>query len=340
MSRFSLASCVAVAALAGSAMAQVTLSNSYNATVIGSWTSVLDGTAPTFQRPVSNGPNVPSTALSATATAVRYRLNTIALPAAGSYTATVNFARATATPAGGFIQARYPTGSFNPANAVTGNLGSAFFASTPQFATGSYAFNAAAAGSYDFVDAWTTNTATFGTVITTVTALPDPGALADALTGDVAQTSNFTISSASTDVVQTLDSIRIRGLQHTWAGDLQFSLSNGTTSVQFLVAATPATDSRDFGGDYTFQFGAASIPAFVSGGPALIAPGTYAPSSDFTNAFAGASVGGTWTLSITDIATGDAGRIAGFDLNFTVVPTPGAAALLGLGGLAMARRRR
>ncbi len=185
-----------------------------------------------------------------------------------------------------------------------------------------------------FVSSWSSNTSSLGTMTTTI--IQDPGLLADP-PGSLSDpaTANFTVSSSSTDLVQTLDSITIRGLAHTYSGQLQFTISNGTTSVVFFSNPN-AFDDQDFAGDYTF----------LAGGPALPTEGTVIPSgqigttADFTTAFSGASIGGTWTLSVTDLETGDTGRIAGFDLNFTAVPTPGTAALLGLGGLLAGRCRR
>lgn len=66
----------------------------------------------------------------------------------------------------------------------------------------------------------------------------------------------------------------------------------------------------------------------------------------FGFAFQGGTDTGTTTLSVTDGSTtlasaGEALASGGVNwYSFTVVPTPGAAALLGLGGLAMTRRRR
>jgi subtilisin-like proprotein convertase family protein len=54
-------------------------------------------------------------------------------------------------------------------------------------------------------------------------------------------------------------------------------------------------------------------------------------------AFAGQNSNGNWTLSIADSGFGDVGAITGWQL--TIVPAPGAASVLCLGGLLAARRR-
>lgn len=324
-------SCVAVAALAGSAMAQpVSLSSNFNQTVLATWTNTLDATAPRFNRPVIIDISTPSTQLSTTATLVRYGVNTVNFADAGNYLIATSWNRSGF--AGQQLQYRYGSGGFSATSPLTNNLGG-MTTSGSRVGSSNYVISAPA-GPMTFVSSWSSNSSSFGTMTTTI--IQDPGLLAEA-TGipSVPATANFTVSSSSTDLVQTLDSITIRGLAHTWSAQLQFTISNGTTSVVFFSNPN-AFDDQDFAGDYTF----------LAGGPALPTEGTVIPSgqigttADFTTAFSGASIGGTWTLSVTDLETGDTGRIAGFDLNFTAVPTPGTAALLGLGGLLAGRRRR
>jgi hypothetical protein len=321
----------ALAALAGSAQAQVaqTVSSAtFPLVPLATWTDNLDATAPTFQRPAVLGVNTPSTSLSGTGTAVRYGANTFNFATADQYVIGLSWNRVGAS--GNQLQMRYNSSGFNPASALTNNLGGVFLAPS---ATGTfnYVINAPA-GPMTFVSAWSTNTASFGTMTTTISQ--DSGLLRDAGPMDAPTTSSFTASSASTDTIITLDSITIRGLQHTWYSDLAFSLSNGVSSITFLQDTSGS--GLDYNGDYTFVFGGAAFPTTGTAIPA----GTYGSTADFTTFFAGASVGGPWTLSVVDRFSGDIGRLNSFELNFTVVPTPGAAALLGLGGLAVARRRR
>jgi hypothetical protein len=53
----------------------------------------------------------------------------------------------------------------------------------------------------------------------------------------------------------------------------------------------------------------------------------------------GTSVNGNWSLFVVDDASADTGSIAG-GWQIEVIPSPGAMAMLGLGGLVAARRRR
>lgn len=150
--------------------------------------------------------------------------------------------------------------------------------------------------------------------------------------------------------------VTINGLSHTWVGDLVVTLTSpGGTNFLLMsrVGSTTATglgDSSNLGGDYTFDDAASQsiwdIAVIAANGTGFVIPtGTYrttgAQSSAYTSimgAFGGSDPNGVWTLAITDNAGGDTGAITGWSLN--IVPTPSAAAALGLGGLALGRRRR
>jgi MYXO-CTERM domain-containing protein len=148
-------------------------------------------------------------------------------------------------------------------------------------------------------------------------------------------------------------SVTITGFQSTWVGDIIATLSNGTTTINLMNrigSTTPAGvgDSSDLGGTYTFADGGANLTAaaLAAGAFDVIAPGTYA-ASGFNNtpvgmaaAFAGQNSAGAWTLNVSDNAAADANSFTGWTLTLTPVPTPGAAALLGLAGVAGLRRRR
>lgn len=140
-------------------------------------------------------------------------------------------------------------------------------------------------------------------------------------------------------------SVTLNNLTHTWAGDLIATLSNGATTVTLFsrpgqVGGTGFGSSSDFGGNYTFADGGADLTAALGGGGAFVIPsGTYAPAGALS-AFNGQNSAGNWTLSISDNAGGDLGSLGSWTLNLTAVPTPGAAALLGLAGVAGLRRRR
>ena len=144
---------------------------------------------------------------------------------------------------------------------------------------------------------------------------------------------NFTIA----DVSVTLNNIT-----HTWVGDLVITLSNGSTSVDLIArpgfTGTGFGSSGDLNGTYTFVDGGAAFPTTLTG-TQIVPAGSYAPVTPLS-AFAGQSSSGNWTLSVQDNAAGDTGALGSWTLNLTAVPTPGAAALLGLAGVAGLRRRR
>lgn len=140
-------------------------------------------------------------------------------------------------------------------------------------------------------------------------------------------------------------SVTLNNLTHTWAGDLIATLSNGATTVTLVnrpgqVGGAGFGSSSDFGGNYTFADGGADLSANLGGGGTFVIPsGTYAPVGALS-AFNGQNSAGAWTLNISDNAGGDLGNLGSWTLNLTAVPTPGAAALLGLAGVAGLRRRR
>lgn len=160
-------------------------------------------------------------------------------------------------------------------------------------------------------------------------------------------------SGTASAAVKSVKKLTLHGLSHTWMGDLQVVLSNGTTSVNVFVrpghTGTGFGNSGDFlGGDYMFV-DPGLAPTLPAAGNA--APGTYSQSFGFwTNGNHGifnspmsglTSAGGaTWTVRIYDWAGGDSGSFTGWTLDVNYVPAPGAAAMLGLAGLAGIRRRR
>jgi MYXO-CTERM domain-containing protein len=153
------------------------------------------------------------------------------------------------------------------------------------------------------------------------------------VTSDIVVADSFSIA----DVSVTLNNIT-----HTWVGDLTISLSNGSTSIDLIArpgfTGTGFGSSGDLNGNYSFATGGAAFPTTLTG-TAVVPSGTYAPIGDLS-LFNGQNSAGTWTLSVADAAGGDTGALGSWTLNLTPVPTPGAAALLGLAGVAGLRRRR
>lgn len=159
-------------------------------------------------------------------------------------------------------------------------------------------------------------------------------------------------SGASSSIVVG-DSFGITGLTvtlndaaHTWVGDLIATLTHTDSNTSVTLFNRPGTGpSSTFGfswnllGNYTFDDGAAQ--SFLDIGAQ--ATGFNLPSGSYLAAgslgsFNGLDAAGTWTLSISDNAAGDLGGIGSWTLN--IVPAPSAMALLGMGGLMAARRRR
>lgn len=148
---------------------------------------------------------------------------------------------------------------------------------------------------------------------------------------------------------------------HTWVGDLQIILTAPNGDNVHLISRPGANgptgfgDSSDFGGTYLFvNSGGANFTALLPGVPATqpVPPGTYnretnplagatvgVDNDDFT-VFAGDAIRGTWKLTVKDWGVGDTGSLNGWNLNVSLVPSPGSLALLGLAGLVGIGRRR
>lgn len=168
-----------------------------------------------------------------------------------------------------------------------------------------------------------------------VPALP----LADHV-GGVNGVTTSTIFVPDAGLIDTFDYVFV-DISHTWIGDLIIQLEHGNNVVRLInrpgFTGTGFGSSSDLAGVYTFVPGG---PAFqTASSPAIVPPGAYGPFDSF-DAFHGKPKEGEWTLRIIDHAGGDTGVLRGWGFGVTNVPTPGAAALLGLGGLIAARRRR
>jgi hypothetical protein len=174
-------------------------------------------------------------------------------------------------------------------------------------------------------------------------SIPDNGGA----TGNVF-TSTITVNnSLPFDVV----GVSFDGLAHTWVGDLSMTLTGPGAGNSFNFFFRPGQTTPTAVGQ-NGDFLAANSYSFSDAGMAwntgtVIPSGDYAPiRSPFApaqtiNSFAGLAGGnGAWTLTISDNAGLDVGSLNGWNLIIKKIPTPGAAALFGLAGVAGLRRRR
>jgi hypothetical protein len=164
-----------------------------------------------------------------------------------------------------------------------------------------------------------------------------------------------TVTSGSSQIgVKSVKALTLHGLTHTWSGDLQVVLTAPDGS-RHNIFVRPGFTGTGFGNSGDFNFGDYT---FVSPGanPTLAAagahnPGTYSQSfglwtdgnlgiSNTPLSAISAQSAGVWSVSIYDWAGGDFGSFTGWTLDVNLIPAPGAAAMLGLAGLAGIRRRR
>lgn len=175
-----------------------------------------------------------------------------------------------------------------------------------------------------------------------------------------------TINVATAGTIVSIDSVTVTfgTAAHTWAGDLVATFSSVSTgkSVHLFsrvgsTTATGAGDSSNLLGTYTFAAAGASFATEAGNGDTnyVMAPGTYARSThafgagagsffdaDDYSIFVGDSITDDWKLTISDNAGADTGAITGwsFEATTSTVPEPASFAVLGLGALALIRRRR
>ena len=161
--------------------------------------------------------------------------------------------------------------------------------------------------------------------------------------------------------IASVQSITLRGVSHTWVGDLVVTVTapNGAVvdlirKIQSGTTAGVGDSSNFFNADLTFEVGGANLwtAAAGVGGSSNIAGGTYAPSTNLLTGSAATSyatssyasfdnqVAGTWTLNARDTAADDTGTIASWEINATPVPEPATMTALALGLAAVARRRK
>ena len=152
---------------------------------------------------------------------------------------------------------------------------------------------------------------------------PTPG------TGQAAGTFDFPDNPSG--VVESIKSISI-DISHTWAGDLDFTITTPGGGVFNL--ADNEGGSADLDGVYTFVQSGGSDSAWPSAGG-----GPYNANSWVDGPFEKNG----WSYLIDDPVGGDGGTVRSITIEFnkSAIPEPGSAlALLGLGVVAAIRRRR
>ena len=147
--------------------------------------------------------------------------------------------------------------------------------------------------------------------------------------------SNLTVSGIPTSGV-SVQSARLTGLSHTWAGDLDIVLVSPTG--QNVMLLSDAGGSADFiNNTMIFSDAAAGIftappaanatatvkPTNTAGPDAFPAPGPASVPANPTLATFTGDFNGVWKLFINDQAAGDAGNVSGgYSISFTLPPSP------------------
>lgn len=329
---------LAAAAISSTGYAQ-TYSTPYTPGTPGAVTTWSGDTStvgtPTFNRPLAG---TPPTALSGAGTAVGYN--------------TFNFVPS--------LTGIYAFNSVNNYDEYFHIYSPSFNAATPltnvRFGSDATTFNTptlTAGTAYTIVTSGFGNS-NRGTYANTLTSPGIPATPTYSITDNSAASVTSTFDLVITDPgnIVSFNSVTLTNFLHTWAGDIVATLthleSGKTVDLLDRAGATTAGgvgSGSDFAGTYTLVDGGAALPTttvIAPGTYGVLANGTVGESSTFNNPlsfFVGDTIAGTWRLSVTDRGATDLGTISAFSINVTV-PTPSAAALLGLAGLGALRRRR
>jgi len=159
--------------------------------------------------------------------------------------------------------------------------------------------------------------------------------------------------------------LELRGLTHSWLGDLSVELIAPDSTTMFVVGQLTGESGGGFGDDsnwngtYLFSDDGTSLwtEAALRTGTEAISPGIYRASqassldptmeqvNSFTSFFAGKTTQGDWTVRFYDSSGfGESGELSDWTLTIqtTAVPEPTSAIVItGIGiGLLTSRRRR
>lgn len=174
-------------------------------------------------------------------------------------------------------------------------------------------------------------------------AIPDSGSASSTI--NVVNVANPTIVSVNSVTVNV-------SVAHTWVGDITLILT-APNGDDCQLMRRPGTSGVGNSGDWLV-----GAHVFVASGGATIpntgnmAPGTWnrtnnagststppPPDPDDYSVFVGDNLNGLWRLTARDDAGGDTGSIGSWSLDITSIPEPTSLGLLGLGALALLRRR-
>ncbi|RNC82819.1 MAG: hypothetical protein ED559_13935 [Phycisphaera sp.] len=162
--------------------------------------------------------------------------------------------------------------------------------------------------------------------------------------------SQITVAGASDPISDV--NITLHNGNHTWVADLEITLVSPSGTAVRILDLTGVQNGDTIDGDITFDDSAAML--FPDDDTDGTISGTFLV-SDYENdnsdvpatafgldmsAFNGEDANGTWSLYVYDENAQDTGSFDGWTLDIVTIPAPASAALLGLGGLAAARRRR
>jgi len=177
-----------------------------------------------------------------------------------------------------------------------------------------------------FLSAFTTAavaqiTTVYPSTVNNVAILPDNGCVDDANgtgTGLGGISNNITIPGSDSGPIQDVN-VQVQ-INHTWRGDLQMALTDGTTTVRLA-------NGHDGSGDNyyaTFDSAAAtacsnaSLCGLSTGSPCQTAPGPTCSPDQSLDGFNGAeSANRQFTLRICDRASGDVGTLLNWNLQVT-----------------------
>lgn len=153
-----------------------------------------------------------------------------------------------------------------------------------------------------------------------------------------------------TGSVGALKSVSFTNLHHSWVGDLTMTLTDPNNNSVSIMNRAGVGPNSTFG--LSFDLSGANSYSFVPGTADLWAntsnplpSGAYSPfdnnnGTEVMTNYSGVGGSGTWSLFVTDSAGGDTGGFDVVTLTFTPVPEPASLAILGLGALALLRRRK